>query len=1724
MKTHRVPLCRVLLFACVSFVMTVSGAPGWAATATTTTLVVNPASSVAFQHPVKLVATVTDGAGNPVKLGTVSFYADKALLGTVHLVGNGSNGLTVGSATLWTRLLTVGTHSLTAAYNGITADSPSTSAGQPFTVTAAAGPYPSITTLTSTGNTNGQYGLTATVGGFGPASLGGSVTINDTTTGTALGTGAPSGGSLTLFALSTSTNASLCPSSVASGDFNNDGNPDLVVAGSGSGGGSCLGAPILQTLLGNGDGTFAPGSTMPFSGSTLLVADFNVDGNLDIYDGNNIYLGNGDGTFQLLNASGAPVLATGSGIGIGDLNGDGIPDFVIGVVGLNSTLGVFLGKGDGTFGTEVNIPFSVDTFVFPTVNYYTGGTPVFPATSLSIGDLNHDGKDDVVVNAGGVLEVFLSSDDVSAPVVSRYYNDNSAVTSKITEGLIVTINAQVATSVTLADINGDGNLDAIIGSAAFNLNPLFTTLPNGVGVLLGDGNGGFQGGQTVGTDQTPSTYVQIAVGDIDYDGIPEVIAYDGSGWFLVPVTGNTFPVLGAAEPITQPPSNRGSSFADLVASDFLNDGSLDFVASDLSKVTPERPATGSILTLNHVTVPEQGAQSVTASYSGDSNFAPSTSKAVTLDSRTPVGVSLSLTSSSVASAFVGYPVSITASIVVPQSGLLPTGSVQFYDGLIAVGSPVILSAGSAITSVSFTTLGSQSLTAAYSGDSNYQPAISPVLIINAVNSGKPTLSISAPRVQAYGTPLALTVTMQTGFPGPAPTGTVSLSFGGTSAGQDVLTGSPPFSLPFTWNPTTPSLVGVYTMTASYSGDAVWSAASTQSQVVIQGTTILSISTGGPTTVSSGAPFIITGQLTTAEVGPPLNGTITLLDNGVSVATSTLVGAQPPFVSTFTVNTTAQPLSAGTHLFSLQFSGPPNTNEYWQASTSPNLSVTVNGASVTALSSNLPSTLVVLPGSTVQFTSKVTPIGNTASPTGTVQFYDGTAAIGAPVAVLNGTAAFTSTAFAVGSHSVTAVYSGDTNYSASTSSAIAFTVPAKGTVSVTPQIPSQIMRGSPLIVIVNIGESPAALGPVPTGTVTLLDSSGGTIGSGAVNAQGMALITLDPTSSVFVLGPNTVTAQYSGDSLWGQSTSTPVTFQLVLGQPVFSAFSCSANSSFAAGTSFSCVATFTAWWTRSGEPAPTNPINLLDNGTVIASKTLTGSSPYAIAFTLNSPTSPLSTGTHAFSMSFAQDAHWLSATSGTITITISANIPTFTLSSNLGSFGSVVQGTTIIFTATATGAASVPTGTVQFYVDGTAAGSPVTMSGGVATYSTSTLVPGTHQVTAAYSGDTHYNSTTTNGVVSVVTQGPDSLSLAVQGSATVNTGTPIIITGSLAVGALGPPPTGTVSLLDGNTVLQTASLSGNAPVSVSFNVNTSAQPLTAGTHSFSLKYGGETHWAANVSTASSVTVMQSIAATATAVSSTQSAVPAGSSVTLTAAVSSSQSSPAMTGTVQFYDGSTALGPAQTLTGGAASYTATSLADGSHSITAAYSGDANYKASTSAAFTVEIQDFALQSSAPTLTVNPGGTATVQLQVTAEGGFDAATKFTCSGVPAQTTCTLNPSQITGSGTVTASIVTSSGTSAENRSPANKWPGRGGALLVCLVVLILPGSKRRKMFTSLVMVLALLLVSVQGCGGNSGGSSSGGGSTGTPAGTYTITITGTTSAGNTTITHNVLVKLTVN
>jgi hypothetical protein len=167
---------------------------------------------------------------------------------------------------------------------------------------------------------------------------------------------------------------------VAVGDFNGDGKPDLAI-GSNS---------AIYVLLGNGDGTFTAAPTQTTTGyfSSIVVGDFNHDGKLDMAVGNGqnvvgesttveIYLGNGDGTFNAL-ASLLPVGDPAENIAIGDFNQDGIPDLAIPTY--SGAITIMLGNGDGTFTASL---------VSPAVGAYAG--------SLAVGDFNGDGRPDLAV-------------------------------------------------------------------------------------------------------------------------------------------------------------------------------------------------------------------------------------------------------------------------------------------------------------------------------------------------------------------------------------------------------------------------------------------------------------------------------------------------------------------------------------------------------------------------------------------------------------------------------------------------------------------------------------------------------------------------------------------------------------------------------------------------------------------------------------------------------------------------------------------------------------------------------------------------------------------------------------------------------------------------------------------------------------------------------------------------------------------------------------------------------------------------------------------------------------------------------------------------------------------------------------------------------------------------------------------------------------------------------
>ena len=273
------------------------------------------------------------------------------------------------------------------------------------------------------------------------------------------------------FSSSTDVSVGSNPYSVAIGDFNGDGKQDLAVAN--------VNSNTVSIRLGDGLGGFS-GSTEVSVGSgpvSVAIGDFNGDGKQDLavanYGSNtvSIRLGDGAGGF-----SGTTEVSVGSGpfsVAIGDFNNDGKQDLAVANLSSN-TVSIRLGDGLGGFSgaTEVSV----------------GSQP----RSVAIGDFNGDGKQDLAVANS-------NSDTVST--VSIRLGDGLGGFSGATE---VSVGSNPI-SVAIGDFNGDGKQDLAVANNGSNT----------VSIRLGDGLGGFSGATEVSVGSGP---ISVAIGDFNGDG------------------------------------------------------------------------------------------------------------------------------------------------------------------------------------------------------------------------------------------------------------------------------------------------------------------------------------------------------------------------------------------------------------------------------------------------------------------------------------------------------------------------------------------------------------------------------------------------------------------------------------------------------------------------------------------------------------------------------------------------------------------------------------------------------------------------------------------------------------------------------------------------------------------------------------------------------------------------------------------------------------------------------------------------------------------------------------------------------------------------------------------------------------------------------------------------------------------------------------------------------
>ena len=677
-------------------------------------------------------------------------------------------------------------------------------------------------------------------------------------------------------------------------------------------------------------------------------------------------------------------------------------------------------------------------------------------------------------------------------------------------------------------------------------------------------------------------------------------------------------------------------------------------------------------------------------------------------------------------------------------------------------------------------------------------------------------------------------------------------------------------------------------------------------VVSQGTAVnlvVSRATTATTLVSSLNPSTYGTAVTfkatvTSSVGVP-TGTVTFKNGATILGSGTLSGG--------IVSLTTSTVPAGTNTITAVYSG---SSDFSGSTSTLTQAVNKAGTSTTVSASVNPSSF----NQSVTFTAKVTD-ATSGTPSGTVTFKDGATVLGVGALNASGIATLATTSLSVGAHSITAAYSGNTDFSASTSPALAHTVNKAGTsttvsASVNPSSFKQSVTFTAKVTDATSG--------TPSGTVTFKDGAT-VLGVVALNASGIATLA---TTSLSV-GAHSITAAYSGNTDFSASTS-PALAHTVNKAGTSTTVSASVNPS-----SFNQSVTFTAKVTDATSGTPSGTVTFKDGATVLGVVALNASGIATLAST------SLSVGAHSITAAYSGNTDFSASTSSALAHTVNKAGTSTTVSASVNP-SSFQQSVT--FTAKVTDATSgTPTGTVTFKDGATVLGVVALNASGIATLATTSLSAGAHSITAAYSGNTSFNASTSPALAHTVNKAGTSTTV----SASVNPSSfqqSVTFTAKVTDATSGTP-TGTVTFKDGATVLGVVALNASGIATLA------TTSLIVGAHSITAAYSGNTSFNAGTSPALAHTVNK--AATSTSVAASLNPSIHGQSVTFTATVSSAfGGSP--TGVVTFKDGATVLGAiAVNTTTHKAAYTTSTLAAGAHSITAAYAGDSNFGSSTSPA---------------------------------------------------------------------------------------------------------------------------------------------------------------------------------
>ncbi len=967
---------------------------------------------------------------------------------------------------------------------------------------------------------------------------------------------------------------------------------------------------------------------------------------------------------------------------------------------------------------------------------------------------------------------------------------------------------------------------------------------------------------------------------------------DGSltstGDLTVNITANTAPTLNyaaasvsAGSSTTNSPStatDNGSISSYAVQSQGLYTGTISVNASGVVSISNAAP-----VGMHTITIRATDNCGVTT----DAMFTLTVNSTVT---KTTITNAASLSSTPTV---VGQAYAVNVSVTAGAS--TPTGTVTVSDGL--QNCTITLPAtGCNLTS---TTAGAKTITATYNGDANF--GTSSGTVSHTVNKANTTTAITNSGAlgtatvvgQAYSVVASVSVTS----PGAGtPTGTITISDGAATC---------TITLPATSCNLISTTPGAKTITATYNGDANFngSTSSGVSHTINKAnttTTITNAAALSSTPSTGGQAVTINWSVAVSSpgaIGAALTGNVTVSDGTQSCTAAVSAGT-----CSITFNT------AGTKTLTATYAGDTNYN----GSASANATHTVNATPTTTTITNAASLSGTPTVAGQSYAVNVSVTAAVGTPTGTVTVSDGSETCTITLPAIS--CSLTSTSPGA-PKTITATYSGDADFGASSGTASHTVNKANTTTAIT--------NAAALGTATVVGQSYSV-----AASVSVTSPGAGTPGGTITVSDGAATCTITlPTASCSLTsttaGAKTITATYNGDANFNGSASTGVSHTVNKANTTTTITNAAALSSTPSVVGVAAAINWSVTVNAPGAVGAALTGNVTVSDGTQSCTAAVGAGTCSITFTTS--------GTKTLTATYAGDANYQGSASANATHTVNAAATTTTITnaSALGSTPTVV-GQSYAVNVSVTTASGTPTGTVTVS-DGS---QTCTITLPATSCSLTSTSPGAKTITATYNGDADFGTSSAtashtvnkaNTTISNVTDSPDP-SVA---------GQSYIVGFTLNITAPGAgTPTGTVTIADGTGGTCTATLPAT---------NCSLTSTTVGAKTLTITYNGDAGFNTSSATAGHAVNPASTTTTITADTPDPSVFGQGVTVSFTVAANSPGGG-TPTGNVIV----TVSGGAETCTGtvAAGQCTLALTALGNRTLTAAYAGDSNYNGGTSA----------------------------------------------------------------------------------------------------------------------------------------------------------------------------------